>query len=946
MTGLQSCAYVTVDDLARTRRNCLVAGAAMAYSNQLNLHEAFSIGSAARGSAIFTMGRILRALKKHRLAFVAAAAALMLASGAIAQDSAQPASDSSSMPPEIRAMLPSGVTPQQAIEALKAAGVNPDEIDGSKPAELKQQTLSPGAAPKSAAPTHSSLEMLYSARAGGPIGQFGYDLIANGGSIATTLNGAIQDDYVLGTGDEIVITLQGQQNANYSTRVDRDGRVLFPNLPPIAAAGRSFGEFRRDLEAAARRAYIQTQVYVSVGEIRQISVRVVGEVDNPGVYSLTGLSTVLDALNLAGGVKKTGSLRAITLVRNGVPHTIDLYTLLLTHGETPDMTVAEGDRIVVPPIGSTVAVTGDVRRPAIYELPPGEDAITERDAMRLASGPEIRGAYREMIQRIEADGKERLSDATGRPGAALRDGEILFVYKSVSASLGTVQLEGSVRLPGLYALDHAQTLHDLIPSADVLAPTPYMLLGVIERIDPKTLQRSLVPFSLIHVLEGKENLPLLSGDIVHVLTVAQMRAFAAAQTQADQNAPWAQSGHDFIAMPEPASAPEATPATPVNENAQTDANITGAAPGPISDAQGDLGDLSAEDAAFFGHVLGDYRVTLHGAVRNTGIYLVSPGTTLDEAVQAAGGLDTDADVSSFGITSTDIDNTTGHAATERKQLTVPPAQYASVVLHPRDVIEFHHVFTDMAKGTVRIAGEVRYGGTYSFLRGEHLSQLLVRAGGLTDVAYPYGTVFLRRSVAAIEKAGYERVADEVQRQMLAATARAAGREQSSAPSSEALAASTAFVSQLRDQKALGRISIIADPSVLAAHPGRDPILEPGDSIYIPQRPSTVTVLGDVMQPGSYSFDSGSNAGDYIDQAGGYGDNAEKDLTYVVYPDGTAHRLESSWLQFGGEGIPPGSVIYVPRQLFPTDWLALTTSIADVVKDFAISIASVAVLSKN
>ena len=184
---------------------------------------------------------------------------------------------------------------------------------------------------------------------------------------------------------------------------------------------------------------------------------------------------------------------------------------------------------------------------------------------------------------------------------------------------------------------------------------------------------------------------------------------------------------------------------------------------------------------------------------------------------------------------------------------MPPARYASVVLHPRDVIEFHHVYTDMAKGTVHISGEVRYGGTYSFLRGEHLSQLLVRAGGLTGIAYPYGTVFLRSSVAAIEKAGDQRVADEVQRQLLAGTARSGAGGQAAAPSPEALAAPRLSSTQLRNQKALGRISVIADPSVLAAHPDRDPILEPGDSIYIPQRPSTVTVLGDVMQPGSYPF---------------------------------------------------------------------------------------------
>jgi len=931
---------------------------------------------------------ILRVAGPRSLACAIVAGVLLFAPEAVAQSSSADPS-AANIPPDVQSMLPPGMTPQQALDALKASGLRPDQSGQPKSDQPQTQILKPASATPPEKPEPSALENLYSARIGQPVSQFGYDLVANGGAVTASLNGAIQDDYVLGPGDEIDITLQGQQNANYSTRVDREGRVLFPNLPPISASGRTFGEFRRDLEAAARRAYVQTQVYVSIGEIRQISVRVVGEVANPGVYGMTGLSTVLDALNLAGGVKKTGSLRAVTLVRGGVSHVIDLYSLLLTHGRTPDMAVAEGDRIVVPPIGSTIAVTGDVRRPAIYELPSGEHAVSERELMTLANGPEIRGAYREMIQRIKADGKQELADATAKPGAAVRDGEILFVYKSVNVSLGSVKLEGSVRLPGLYALDKASTLHDLLPSADVLAPTPYLLLGIIERVDPATLQRSLIPFSLVHVLQGRENLPLISGDAVRILTLDQMRTLATAEAQSEQNTSWAQSGNDLVAMPVPveaaaggaASAMSANSAVNANGAAQSgasagtqgpatanapsdgDAGNTGtqgttapgadtgmasaaraAAAAPASSDRGGLSGLSAGDTAYFGKVLGDYRVTVRGAVRDPGIFLVAPGTTLDEIIQAAGGLDTDADVSAFGLTSTDIDNTTGQSTTERKQITVPPSQYASVEIHPRDVIEFHHVFTDMAKGTVQISGEVRYAGTYSFLRGEHLSQLLVRAGGLTDIAYPYGTVFLRSSVAAIEKAGNQRVADEVQRQLLAGVARSNG--QTSALSPQALEAAEGFVTQLRQQKALGRISIIADPSVLAAHPDQDPILEPGDSIYIPQRPSTVTVMGDVMQPGSYPFDPAGNAENYVELAGGYGDNAEDDLTYVVYPDGTARRLDSSWLAFGSKAIPPGSVIYVPRKLFPTDWLALTTSIADIFKDLAVSAASVAVLANN
>jgi protein involved in polysaccharide export with SLBB domain len=154
-----------------------------------------------------------------------------------------------------------------------------------------------------------------------------------------------------------------------------------------------------------------------------------------------------------------------------------------------------------------------------------------------------------------------------------------------------------------------------------------------------------------------------------------------------------------------------------------------------------------------------------------------------------------------------------------------------------------------------------------------------------------------------------------------------------------------FVNEIRSQKPVGRLSVIADPSMLAVRPDRDLLLEPGDSIYIPPRPSSVTVLGAVMQPGSYLFNPDDSVDDYISLAGGYGRYALSDTTFVVYPDGTADSVDRSWLKFNRQAIPPGSVIYVPRDVFPTQWLPLTISISEILKDFAISAASLAVLAK-
>ncbi len=828
-----------------------------------------------------------------------------------------------------------------------------------------------------------------SKRAGADLRQFGYDQLGAGQPVISAQIGAVQDDYILGTGDQLDVTLRGQENSEYTVVVDRDGRITLPKLAPIAAAGRRLGDFRRDFIAAVHRAYISTEGYITVMQVRQINVLVVGDVNNPGQQTLTGLSTILDALNLAGGITKSGSLRNITVVRGDRSFRVDLYSILRTHQATPDLTIAQGDRIIVPAIGATVAVTGQVRRPGIYELTPGSRAISEGELMRLGDGPELRGVYREAILTIRPDGKEELNDASKSSGTPVREGEILFIDKAVNVSLGTVALEGPVRLPGHYPRDRAKTLHDLLPSVAAFAPTPYMLMGVIVRTDPKTEQRGLIPFSPAHVIEGRENIDLISNDVVHVFTVPEMRQFAAASAQPELNGRNSQNANGTAGQGNsaqgsaafnqlggtnsntgsiPLQGPSGGPATPFSAP-----NSPGGAPpvqapnissttadqGTMSSPQaiGGVGDtssgaatlsaLTGDDAGFFGHVLSDYEVSLGGAVRVPGPYLVSPGTSLAEVLAAAGGLDSDADASGFEVTSTTIDNAAGLSTTHREVIHIPPSQYNSVVLQLHDAIFFHSVYTNRAKGEITIAGEVRYPGTYTFLRGERVSQVLVRAGGLTDIAYPNGTVYLRQSLAEAEKIGNQRTAQDLQLQIMSGLTRGTGSATKiQAVDPAAFVALQTIVDQVKNAPTLGRMTIVADPSVLAANPERDPMLEPGDSIYIPQRPNTVAVIGDVMQSGNFEFRADETVEDYIDHAGGYGQGALESMTYVVYPNGTARRVERSWLHFNSAAIPPGSVIFVPRDLFPIDWLGLTTTIATLIQGFAITAASLAVISHS
>ena len=943
----------------------------------------------------------------------------------------------------------------------------------------------------------SRLEQIMSSRAGVQLYQFGYDQLGSGRRVTIAQTGAIQDEYLLGPGDQVIVSLRGQENSEFRATIDRSGQVLLPRLKPIPAIGRSFGSFRQDLEAAVRRAYVATEASVSVATVRQISVLVSGEVNNPGQRTVSGLASAVDALLLSGGISKTGSLRNVRILREGREHNVDLYGVLTSRGGGPDLRLMDGDRIMVPPLGRTVAIAGLVRRPGIYELPPGASSIPARSLLNLAGGQEVRGRYRLSVQRIESDGRLNLASLQNDSGI-VRDSEVLRVELGADQAGAQATLSGGTGLSGQYSITTGTRLSDVVKAPGALGPTPYTLFGIIVRKDPRTLLRGLTAFTPVAVLNGTEDLQLQTDDIIRPISISESqmltfvlkmylakmgydqarirnpldagRADAALAAQAAatlQNS----SGNTAAAqamLAAPAITPDnpfglqpgaldayfsgqedfsnvpadiqrnniialleiPTPGTllaqqrqqayqqslavgmPRDPSSQTPAQIAQAQrsallasqnsallPSNGFDPQGvtlgaqmqgalqnqsdeSLGiappgqswlgqspaqnyqDQSFSPGAFptnrevrtFGELsrqlgvdplvlvnfLIDHRARLDGAVRGPGSYFVGQNVSLENLVQAAGGTANWADESGIELLTTAVDNNSGRSVSRRQTLPLQQGTLASYTVRPRDQLHFNKVFTDVGVGSVTVQGEVRFAGSYPITRGERLSDILARAGGLTGTAYPAGTVFLRKSAAQVEQDGYNRAANEIQSQLLAGMARI-GNDKIPV---EAFTAMQSFVSQLRNQKALGRIAIAADPSVLAANPSQDPLLEAGDVVFIPQRPSTIAVLGEVMQPGSYAYKTGATVGDYVRRAGGYAQFSNEDMTFIVQPDGSARRIETSWLNFDVTTLPPGSAIVVPRDLAPLNARQIILDVTGIMSSLAVTIASLAVLAKQ
>lgn len=901
----------------------------------------------------------------------------------------------------------------------------------------------------------SRLEQIMSQRAGVQLHQFGYDELGAGRDVTVPQTGSVQDDYVMGPGDEVVVSMRGQElnlfNGNVS--VDRNGQVVIPRLPPIAASGRTFGSFRQDLQDAVARAYVATTASASISKVRQISVLVSGEVNNPGQRSLTGLSSAVDAILLSGGVKKTGSLRNVRILRGGHEYAVDLYSVLTDRGTASSLRLADGDRILVPTLGPTVAVTGLVRRPGIFELPARQSGITIRNLLALAGGPEVRGRYRYSALRISPNGSSAMAPLAN-DGGTVQDSEILFVQLSADQNIGQITLSGGTGLAGQYPASAGSKLSEMLKAPGALGPAPYTLFGIIVRKDPRTLLRSLVAFTPVSVINGGEDETLQGDDLVRPISVNEAHLIIRAvctytRRQSDQAADLrnpldsstnrtaapgenteipnqiprecnptgagaklvsttinadpnnpatpttvtptirypvvdqfgdtlqeitqmpqnggvaAQSGQASAAVPQANSA-AAVPQTNPGANGQAGANGNSLANGMdqlqqpalnyqnLSVRRGEFAnnqevtsfaELSQQlgiDPVTLVNFLADHRAQLEGAVRAPGFYLVGPNVELSDLVQAAGGTIDWADQSGVELISTAVNGPDGRAVTRRQSLPLRQGMLANYTVRAGDQVHFNKVFTDVVAGNVSVQGEVHAPGSYAIVRGEHLTDLLARAGGLTSTAYPYGTVFLRKSAAETEHEGYMRVADEIQNVLLVGLTRTGTNQ----IATSTFSVMQDFLKQLRNQRALGRISIIADPSVLASKPDLDPLLEPGDVIYIPQRPSTVSVLGQVMREGSYPYQPGKTVKDYIDEAGDYAQFSDEGNTFLVLPDGTAHKVDVSWFSFDSKALPPGSAIVVPRDLQPFDLRQTIIDTTSVLSQIAVTVASLAVLAKQ
>lgn len=678
---------------------------------------------------------------------------------------------------------------------------------------------------------------------------FGRDIFNNKDlTFEPNMNIATPSGYRLGPGDAVYVDVWGASNNSFESTVSPDGTIQIEGFGPVSVAGMTVEQANSAVRRQLGARYQNSNVRLTVGQTKTMTVNVMGEVKTPGTYTLSAFASVFHALYMAGGISDIGTMRAIKVYRKGkLVSTVDIYDYILNGKLSGNVRLAEGDVIVVGPYECLVNLTGKVKRPMYYEMKRTESVGT---LLRYAGG--FTGdAYRKSVRLVRKAGTQysvytvpEFDQATFR----LEDEDSISVDSILPRYSNMVEIKGAVFRPGMYQLGgDITTVRTLIESAEGITEDAFAVHGVMHR------------------MKTDRTLEALSVDVAGILAGT-------------------------------------TPDIP----------------------------LRNEDALYIPskkELQEEQTLTIHGEVVYPGVYKYADNETVEDMILQAGGLTDAASIMKVDVSRRIADNTAIDASDTIAHTYTFAIKDGFVIdgeqgftLKPYDEVYVRRSPGYFQQQNVTVEGEVMFEGTYTLSKkSQRLSDIIKAAGGVTRFAYVEGTR-LERYITPEERLRM----NDVRKMMLAQAG-----ERDSVDEKKLDFGETYYVAINLD-KAL-------------ANPGGpdDMILRENDKIVVPQFTSTVKVSGDVMSAGSMAYQQGKSVSYYIDQAGGFGNRAKKNRTFIVYMNGTKARV--------GRGVrpKPGCEIIVPskpkqQKMTTAEMVAIGSGTASV----ATMIATIANLIKN
>ncbi|MBE1302121.1 MAG: polysaccharide biosynthesis protein [Alteromonadaceae bacterium] len=710
---------------------------------------------------------------------------------------------------------------------------------------------------------------------------------------------------------------------------------------------------------------IGVESHLSMGELRSIRIFVLGEAFKPGAYTVSSLTTITQALFVSGGVSDIASLRNIQLKRGGkIVTSLDLYDLLNFGDTSNDEILQSGDVVFIPTLQRTVSVSGQVRRPAIYELKGGESV---KEVVEMAGGF-VSDAYSNLVnvQRIDNGITTQLTFSGDEINRPAQNGDVVDVSGVSDNVSDAVTLVGAFARPGKYQWSQGATLSDFIrnKNTDLLAESD-LNYGLVLRNYRTGEDLSIKQFSPIKLIQGEtgHDIVLAKDDFVVIFSqdetvnigneslesLAKTKdALAKQEKEAwreriEQRLFWQELGFEI-------EDPNAIPVRREN-NEEDKAPII-----KLTELEKESLSRFRDSSAFSrkrlltpiieklkNHASFDDPlrvVEISGSVQYPGLYPLPDGGSINDIFWAAGGLAESAFAFQSELTRYELRQ---NGEMRVNNISFKPSDIVAgkndIELMSRDRINVYQNPEWQEELSVVLKGEVAFPGKYTIRRGETLSSVLQRAGGLTPFAEADASIFLRQSLKKQESANLAKLTEELRKEIASEGLRSKSGGGSLVSYSEV----QKLLRDLTDVEAIGRL-VIDLPSILSGDTQKDFPLEAGDVLAIPGKNKTVNVIGEVYVPTSHLFEENVSYEQYIQLSGGFKTFAATDRTYIVKANGSVvvpNRESNYWFENDSATVTinPGDTIVVPYNSSHIDNLTLWTSASQIAYQLAVTVAA-------
>lgn len=728
--------------------------------------------------------------------------------------------------------------------------------------------------------------------------QVGYDLFNASSASALSTVGKYDNNYKLSIGEKITAYLQGDSvdvmaisgasllNPMTSTSVDSKGNVFIQGIGMVQAEGKTVGEVENALNKLASSKYKSLKVHLNVATGQEFAVFVFGQVNKPGKVLVGNNSTVFDVLNMAGGVKKTGTLRNIIYTAgNSKPRNVDLYKTIFS-GENDNIIVRPNDKIFVNKIGKVVAIKNGVMEPGIYEIKDKEDI---QKIVKYAGGftpttqiseVTLIGFNKEQSQKTAQN-----IEWNKAKNIALNSGDSIEFRELYNNVENIVTIQGNIKHPATYAYTNGMRLSNILRNENELLEETFLNQAVIRRVSGKDNTVETIPVFLKDFFNGITDPLLQPRDVITI---------------------YKNTNSQFVDIYGCINQPKHL------------AYIDGLT---LDDVMTDIRFMETNVKR---DVPEEEKVSYKKKSNND--VILTAGTSNDNRLIPAENV-------AVEITNENGDTTLYYMY----DIMINSDRIKEISIHPNDKIFFRTLRDNEAIKYVKISGFVERPGVYTSIAGKRLIDMIEMAGGLTKDADLRGIVYKRSNLQGKQLSIARKNNDRDIRLLEGRVASAYKATETDQQNKVEMISMLKNEEKDLQKRYNGQIALNIKSNDLKKIKDIDNIeVQDGDDIYVPRMNNQVSVMGEVYNEQSFAFRRGSNVATYIKEVGGYTPNANKFRMYKVSVNGRAEKVGKY------SSVDPGDVIVVPRKIAGNDWL---TPVCDTLRGIAALVTSAFVVTK-